>query len=154
MAEAVTTRARSGRVSGARFLIITIATITGVCFAVLAGLSISAIYAPVRRVHALSVVIALLGLVIAFLAFRVAKAGYTDTITAAEASFRGLLGAFAGLFGVGLYLYLFRPDALGTIAHALGRPASAFSVLQVLIASALLGFGAGFVARIRITRGR
>ena len=63
-----------------------------------------------------------------------------------------MIGAFVGMLVIGLYLYLFRPDGQRLLAHALGRPAVSFTIFQLWLASVLLGFGAGFVARIRIAR--
>lgn len=150
--DSAASQARSRRVTGARVLVVTVSTVTGACSAALAGLSISAVVTPVRRLHPLSIVIALFSAGTALLAFRAAMAGYTDRITAVSALVRGMFGSFIGLFVVASFLFLFRPDAQGTLAHALGRPASSFTIFPLLMASVLLGFGAGFVARIRIAR--
>lgn len=131
----------------ARILIVGISAATGACFAALAGLSISAMIAPFRRVQALSVVIAAVAIWLGYLAFRAATTGNTDKETAVASLHRGMLGALTGLIVVGAFLLLFRPDAQSFLAHALGQPAYSFTVFRLLVASVLLGFGTGFVAR-------
>jgi hypothetical protein len=131
-------------------VIVAISAATGACYGALAGLSIAALAAPFRRLHVLSFVIAAVSIWIGYMAFRAARAGYTDRITHRESLFRGMAGAFAALMAMLIVLLLFLPNAQSSIAHALGRPASSFTTGRLLIASALLGFGAAFVARIRI----
>lgn len=136
----------------ARGVIITVTTITGACFAVLAGLSISAVAAPFRQVRLFSIVIAVVSICVGYFALRAATSGHTDTQTLHSALYRAMLGAFIGLAAMTAVLFLFRPDAQGFLAHSLGRPASTFTSSRLLVASAILGFGAGFVARIRRKR--
>jgi len=131
---------------------VALSAITGVCFAVLAGLSISAMAAPFRRFHFFSVVIAAVSIFVGYLAFRAATSGHTDRVTVANSMFRGMIGAFVGLLLMLALLLMFRPDAQSFLAHALGRPTYTFTIFRLLIASVLLGFGAGFVARIRTRR--
>ncbi len=64
-----------------RVLIIGISAATGTCFAVLAGLSISAIAVPVRRFHVASIVVAAVAIFLGWRAFRAAMAGVTDEKT-------------------------------------------------------------------------
>jgi hypothetical protein len=148
MTKAMTSNGRPARVTGARIVIIAISAITGTCFAVLAGLSISAIVTPFRRVHAFSVVIAIVSICIAYLAIRAAKAGRTGKGTAAASLSSGIIGALLGLLAMMAILLMFRPDAQSFLAHCLGKPASGFTVFRLMVASVLLGFGTGFVARV------
>lgn len=134
--------------TGARFLIIAISSVTGACYAALAGLSISAIVVPVRRFHVLSIVIAAVAIALAYLAFRAAIAGQTDEETVIASARRGMIGAFVGLIVIVVLLIMFKADMQGFFAHALGKRASSFTTFRLLSASVLLGFGAGFVARI------
>ncbi len=143
----------SRTLTGTRVLIVTISAATGACFAVLAGLSIAAIITPFRRWHVLSLVFAVVSIWIAYMAFRAARAGHTDKVTRRQSLVRGVIGALIGVLAMFALLLLFRPDAQSTIAHALGRPSWSFTATRLLIVSSLLGFGAGFVARIRTARG-
>ncbi len=152
MAQVLKARRRPGTLSTPRLLIVIISTVTGVCFAVLAGLSISEMIAPVRTFHPFSIVIAVVSLPIAFLAFRAARTGHTDAATSVECSFRGMIGAFIGFIVMASLLFLFRPDGVRFVAHALGQRPDSFSVFRLLLVSILLGFGAGFVALIRVSR--
>jgi len=138
--------------TGTRVLIIAISAVTGVCFAVLAGLSVSAMAAPFRRFHFFSVVIAVVSIFVGYLAFRAATSGHTDKVTVVNALFRGMVGAFVALLVILALLLMFRPDAQSFLAHALGRPSYTFTIFRLLVASVLLGFGTGFVARIRTRR--
>lgn len=138
--------------TGARILITAISAATGACFAVLAGLSIAAIVMPFRRWHFLSVVFAIVSIWIGYMAFRAARIGHTDKVTRRQSLVRGVIGALLGVLAMFALLLLFRPDAQTTIAHALGKPSAGFTAARLLIASSLLGFGAGFVARIRTAR--
>ncbi len=119
----------------------------------LAGLSASAVVLPVRRFHAFSVVIAVVAVYLAYRAFRAAITGKADEETLAVSLIRGMIGAFVGLLVIVAFLLLFRPDTYAFLAHALGKPASSFTTARLLIASVLLGFGAGFVVRMPATRG-
>ena len=138
--------------TGTRILIVAISAATGACFAALAGLSIAAIVTPFRTRHVLSFVFAAVSLAFGYLAFRAARAGHTDKVTQRQSLVRGVIGALVGVLAMFALLLLFRPDAQTTIAHALGRPSAGFTATSLLIGSALLGFGAGFVARIRTSR--
>ncbi len=137
--------------TGARILITGISAATGTCFAVLAGLSISAVAFPVRRFHVFSIVVAAVAICLAYLAFRAAIAGKTDEETLAASLHRGIIGAFVGLIVMVAFLIMFRPDTYAFLAHALGKPASSFTTFRLLVASVLLGFGAGFVLRMPTT---
>jgi hypothetical protein len=137
--------------TGARFLIIAISVVTGACFTVLAGLSISVIVVPVRRFHVTSVVLAAVTICLGWLAFRAAMAGFTheETEESVVAPMRrGIIGAFFGLIVVVALLLMFGADASSLLAHALGQRSSSFTPFRLLIAGVLLGFGAGFVAHI------
>jgi hypothetical protein len=138
-------------VTGARFLIIAISVVTGACFTVLAGLSISVIVVPVRRFHVTSVVLAAVTICLGWLAFRSAIAGFTheETDESVVAPMRhGMIGAFLGLILVVALLLMFGADARSLLAHALGQRSSSFTPFRLLIAGVLLGFGTGFVMRI------
>ena len=147
-----TTAPHHGTLTGTRILIVTISAVTGACFAVLAGLSIAAMVMPFRQRHVLSLVIAVVSLWIGYMAFRAARVGHTDKVTRRQSLVRGVIGALVGVLAMFALLLLFRPDAQSTIAHALGQPSAGFTAARLLIASSLLGFGAGFVARIRSRR--
>lgn len=137
--------------TGARFLIIAISVMTGACFTVLAGLSISAIVVPVRRFHLTSVVVAVITVCLGWLAFRAAMAGFTheETDESVVAPMRrGVIGAFVGLILVVALLLMFGADARSLLAHSLGRRTSSFTPFRLLVGGVLLGFGAGFVMRI------
>jgi hypothetical protein len=137
--------------TGARFLIIAISIVSGACFTVLAGLSVSAIAAPVRRFHVTSVVLAAVTICLGWLAFRAAIAGFTHEETDETVVVpmrRGVIGAFLGLIVVVAFLLMFGADGSSLLAHALGQRASTFTPFRLLVAGAWLGFGTGFVARI------
>ncbi len=138
---------RRTSVNTARVLIIGISAATGACFAVLAGLSISAMVLPVRRFHSFSLVIAVAAVCLGCLAFRAAIAGRTDEETMAASLRRGVLGALIGLAGIVAVLLMFSSDTHGYVAHALGRSASSFTTFRLLLGAVLLGFGSGFVVR-------
>ena len=152
MTKAATVADRPLKVAKSRVMIIAISAVTGTCFAVLAGLSISAIITPFRQVHFFSFVIAVVSIYIAYLAIRAAKAGSTGKGTTAAALASGIIGSLAGLMVVIAMLLAFRPDAQSFLAHAIGRRASDLTVFRLLLAGVLLGFGTGFVARVRTLR--
>ena len=133
--------------TGKRVLMVAISAATGTCFAVLAGLSISDVVAPFRRFHVASLVIAVVTLFLAYLAFRAAISGKSGGVTVLASLLRGILGAFAGLIVMSLFLLMFGSDTLEFLAHAVGRPAVSFTTSRLLVAAALLGFGTGFVVR-------
>ena len=132
-----------------RILMIAISAATGTCFAVLAGLSISDAVVPVRSFHVFSLVIAAVSLLFGYLAFRAAIAGWTGQATLLTALAHGIVGALLGLLAMGALHLMFGNDSHAMVAHALGRPALNFTIAHVLLGSALLGFGAGFVVRVR-----
>ena len=137
--------------TAARVLIIGISAATGTCFAVLAGLSISAIAVPVRRFHVASIVVAAVAICLGWQAFRAAMAGVTDEKTeetVVAPLLRGIVGAFVGLIFIVAVLLMFGPDARGFLAHAVGKPTSSFTPVRLLAAAVLLGFGTGFVIRL------
>lgn len=136
--------------TGTRIVIVAVSAATGACFAALAGLSIAAMIMPFRRFHVLSLIFAVISLWVGYMAFRAARVGHTDKVTRRQSLVRGMIGAMVGVLAMFALLLLFRPDAQSTLAHAFGRPSWSFTVNRLLIVSALLGFGAGFVARIRI----
>lgn len=131
-----------------KVLITGISAATGTCFAVLAGLGISAAAFPVRRFHGFSVVLAAVALAFAYLAFRAAVAGKADKDTASMSLRAGIIGAFIALLVIGAFIVMFKAGTQSFLAHALGKPTSAFTSFRLLIASVLLGFGAGFVLRV------
>lgn len=139
--------------TGVRTLLIVITAATGACFTILAGLSIGAIVAPVRRFHVSSVVIAAVAGCLAYVAFR-ATARATDADEEAMiASLRpGTIGAILGLVIIVVLLFMFGDDTRTVLAHALRQPTSSFTTNRLLVASVLLGFGTGFVLRMATFR--
>jgi cytochrome c biogenesis protein CcdA len=86
--------------TGARVLSIGISVATGTCFAVIAGLSISAMVVPIRRFHVASIVLAAVAICLGWLAFRAARADVTEEETekaVVAPLVRGMVGAFVGL---------------------------------------------------------
>ena len=137
--------------TAARVLIIGMSAATGTCFAILAGLSISAIAVPVRRFHVASIVVAAIAICLGWQAFRAAMTGVTDEKTeetVVAPLLRGIVGAFVGLIFIVALLLMFGPDARGFLAHAVGKPTSSFTPVRLLAAAVLLGFGTGFVVRL------
>ncbi len=147
-----TTAPHHSTLTGTRILIVAISAATGACFAALAGLSVAAMVTPFRQRHFLSLLFAVVSIWIGYMAFRAARVGHTDKVTRRQSLVRAVIGALVGVLAMFALLLLFRPDAQSTIAHALGKPSAGFTAGRLLIASALLGFGAGFVARIRTAR--
>jgi hypothetical protein len=117
---------------------------------VLAGLSISAVALPVRRFHGISVAISAVAVCLAYFAFRAATAGKTDDEALIAAFRRGMIGAFVALIAIIVCILIFGPEANSSIAHAVGKPASHLTTFRLLVASVLLGFGAGFVLRMPV----
>ena len=133
--------------TGKRVLMVAISAAMGTCFAVLAGLSISDVIAPFRRFHVASLVIAVVTLFLAYLAFRAAIEGKTGGVTLLAALVRGIVGAFLGLIVMSAFLFMFGAGTLEFLAHAVGRPALGFTTSRLLMVAAVLGFGTGFVVR-------
>ncbi|MFB3917803.1 MAG: hypothetical protein ACE14M_13810 [Terriglobales bacterium] len=133
--------------TGIRVLFVGISAATGTCFAVLAGLSISAAAFPARRFHFFSVVVAAVAIYLAVVAFRTAIAGKIDEENLVTSLRRGMIGAFVGLIVMIFFLLMFRADTLAFLAHSLGKPASSFSDFRLMSGAVLLGFGTGFVVR-------
>jgi len=134
--------------TGARVLIIAVSAATGTCFAVLAGLSISALAVPVRRFHTMSIVLAVVTIYLAFRAFRAAVAGFRDEEadeTLVLLLRHGMLGALLGLILIIALISMFGTEARSFLAHALGQRTSGFTPLRLLGAAVLLGFGTGFI---------
>ena len=131
----------------ARYLITVISALAGTCFAVLAGLSLSAVIFPVRRFQALSVVIAVAALWLGYLAFRAALAGDVGEGAALRAFHRGVGGALIAVLVMTALLLLFGSATRAFIAHSFGKSTMALPTFRLLLLSALLGFGAGFVLR-------
>ena len=137
--------------TAARVLIIGISAATGTCFAVLAGLSISAIAVPVRRFHVASIMVAAVAICLGWQAFRATMAGVTNEKTEETVVvplLRGVVGAFVGLIFIAALLLMFGVEARGVLAHAMGEPTSSFTPVRLLAAAVLLGFGTGFVIRV------
>jgi type IV secretory pathway VirB2 component (pilin) len=110
-------------------------------------MSVSAMAVPVRNFHILSAVIAAAAIGLAYVAFRAATVGKTDSDTMLRSLCRAIGGAFIGLIAVIVIRLMFGTETHGLLAHALGKSASTFTTFQLMIASALLGFGGGFVVR-------
>lgn len=139
--------------TGTRALIMVISAATAACFTILAGMSISATFAPVRRFHVASVVIAVVASCLAYLALRTALRARDTDEEAMIASLRpGTIGAILALIMIFALLLMFGDHTRSLLAHALSRPTSSFTTSRLLIASVLLGFGTGFVARMATFR--
>lgn len=139
--------------TGTRALIIAISTATGVCFTILASMSIGAIVAPVRRFHISSVVIAAVAGCLAYVAFRAAaRARDTDEEALIALLRPGMISAFAALIIIFVLLFMFGDHTRSLLAHALSQPTSSFTTFRLLVASVLLGFGTGFVVRVTTLR--
>lgn len=135
-----------------RSLIIVISAVTGVCFATLAGLSLSEMLFPVRGFHVISVVVAVASVLVGYLAFRAAIVGKTSAEALATSLHGGVLGALVGLVAIIVLIFLFRSDLPALLAHAIGKRASIFTEYRLLAAFILLGFGTGFVVRVPSSR--
>lgn len=133
---------------GIRVLIIAVSAATGTCFATLAGMSISAMVFPVRRFHVFSLVVAVVAIFLGYLAFRAAVRGRADKEAAAASLSSGMLGALIGLAVMLALWMMFKADTQSFFAHALGKPSWAFTGNRMLAGFVLLGFGAGFIARV------
>ena len=118
----------------------------------LAVLSIKAAIAPVRRFHASSVVVAVVTICLAVLAFRAAAVAETDEETLLRSLWAGMVGAFVALMIMIVGLFAFGDNTRSLLAHAFSYPTSSFTTSLLLIASMLLGFGAGLVLRIAAPR--
>lgn len=138
--------------AGIRVLMTVMSAAIGACFSLIAGLSIKAAAAPVRRFHFASVVIAAIAVGLACLAFRAAALRDIDEETLFTSLRRGMVGAFLGLVVVSVFLFLYGDDTRALLAHAFSSPTSSFTASPMLIVSALLGFAAGFVIRTVRTR--
>lgn len=100
--------------TAARVLIIGVGAATGTCFAVLAGLSISAIAVPVRRFHVASIMVAAVAICLGWQAFRATMAGVTNEKTEETVVvplLRGIVGAFVGLIFIVALLLMFGVEA-------------------------------------------
>lgn len=129
----------------ARLLIIAVSTITGASFAVLAGMSISAMAFPVRRFHVFSLVVAVAAIVLGYLSFRAALAGDTEEASEVDSLRAGLMGAFIALIAIVIFILGYKTGTQSFLAHALGKPTASFSTYRLLVGSVLLGFGTGFI---------
>jgi hypothetical protein len=107
-------------------------------------LSIHASVAPVRRFHISSVVVAVISVCLAVLAFRVA-AMETDEEALVSSLRRGMFGAFLALVVICIFLFLLGDETRSVLAHSFSMPTSSFATSSVVVGSVLLGFGAGFV---------
>lgn len=130
--------------NAARVLITVIAATIGACFTMIAILSIHASVAPARRFHISSVVVAVISVCLAILAFRVA-AMETDEEALISSLRRGMFGAFLALVMICIFLFMLGDQTRSVLAHSLNMPTSSFATSSVLVGSVLLGFGAGFV---------
>jgi amino acid transporter len=131
-------------VNPSRFLITVIGAAIGACFTMVAILSIHASVAPVRRFHISSVIVAIISVCLAILAFRVA-AMETDEEALVSSLRRGMFGAFLALIVICIFLFMLGDETRSVLAHSLSMPTSSFPTSLVLVGSVLLGFGAGFV---------
>ncbi len=132
--------------TGPRLLITGISAAAGVCFTALAGLALSASVYPVRRFHWFSIVIAVVAIVLGFLAFRTAISARADEEAALASVARGVIGAIVGLVAIGALMFLFGESTRSFLAHALGRRTTSFTTFRLLVGCATLGFATGFVA--------
>ena len=128
----------------ARVLITVIGAAIGACFTMVAILSIHASLAPARRFHISSVIVAVISVCLAILAFRVA-AMETDDEALISSLRRGMFGAFVALVAICIFLFMLGDQTRSVLAHSLNMPTSSFPTSLVLVASVLLGFGGGFV---------
>lgn len=135
-----------------RILIILVSAVTGVCFAALAGLSLSEIFFPVRGFHVLSVVVAVISVFFGYFAFRSAMFGKTSAEALTMGLHGGVIGALIGLFAIIALIVMFRHDLVADLAHAIGKRSSVFTEYRLLAAFVLLGFGVGFVVRVPSSR--
>ena len=125
---------------------------TGACFTMLTALSVKAIVAPVRRFHIASVIVALLSVVLAFLAFRAAAFVETDEENLIASWRAAMFTALLALIVTAIFLYMFGDHTRGFLAHAISSTTSTFTPGRVLIGVAVLGFGAGLVTRMNTFR--
>ena len=137
-----------------RHLIVVISAVTGVCFAALAGQSIAEMAFPVRQVHLITPVLAIVSGALGYAAFRAAIAGETDAEALAAALHGGMLGALVGVVAIILLVVMFQDATHAFFAHAVGKRSSIFSDYSLLAAGLLLGFGTGFVVRVPRERSR
>ena len=128
----------------ARVLITVISAAIGACFTMVAILSIRASVAPVRRFHVSSVIVAVIAVCLAILAFR-AAAMDTDEDALVSSLRRGMFGAFVALVVLCTFLFMLGDETRSFLAHSLSMPTSSFPTSPVLVGSVILGFGAGFV---------
>jgi hypothetical protein len=131
--------------TGVRILTILISAVMGACFAALAWLSIHNAIFPVRRFHIFSVVVGVVALCLVYLALRAATCAHIDEDCLLTSLRGGMFGSFIALVVIVIAITMFGDSTRGFLAHALGNPASSLTTGPVLIASAILGFGAGFV---------
>jgi hypothetical protein len=130
---------------GSRVLSVGISSAIATCFAVLAGLSISVAVVPARRFHILSIIISGVSIVFAYIAFRAAAASRTNKETLLASLRGGVVGALLSVVLIVGLLLMFGDETRAALAHALARPTSVFTALRLLVTSAALGFGTGFV---------
>lgn len=130
--------------NAARVLITVIGATIGACFTMVAILSIHASVAPARRFHVSSVIVAVISVCLAILAFRVA-AMETDEEALISSLRRGMFGAFVALVVICIFLFMLGDETRAVLAHSLSMPTSSFPTSLLLVGSVLLGFGAGFV---------
>jgi uncharacterized membrane protein len=132
--------------TGTRIAGTVISAALGACFAMLGILSIKAAVDPVRRFHISSVVIAVIAVVLALLAFREA-ASDSDEERMISSLRLGMVGAFVALVAICVLLFMYGDRTRSFLAHSLSSPTSGFPTGWVLVACVVLGFGAGFVLR-------
>jgi len=131
--------------TGARILTILISAAMGACFAAVAWLSIHNAIFPVRRFHIFSVIVGIVALCLVYFALRAATSAPVDEDCLLTSLRGGMFGSIIALVGIVLAITMFGDSTRGFLAHALGKPASSYTTGPVLVASAILGFGAGFV---------
>src|SRR5690348_8318461 len=95
-------------------------------------LSIHASVAPVRRFHISSVVVAVISVCLAILAFRVA-ATETDEEALVSSLRRGMFGAFLALVVICIFLFMLGDETRSFLAHSLSMPTSSFPTSLVLV---------------------
>jgi small-conductance mechanosensitive channel len=139
--------------TGTRIAVTAISAAMGACFAMLAVLSIRAAVEPARRFHISSVVIAVLAVCLAILAFREA-ASESDDERMISSLRLGMFGAFLAFVLICVLLFMFGDHTRSFLAHALSMPTSSFPTPWVLIACVVFGFGVGFVLRAAALHGR
>ncbi len=133
----------------ARHLVIAlIASVAGVCFAVLAARAIGVLVITPNHFHLGAVIAAVVCACMSYICFRAATSGRTDQTSFQRGLIGGILGMFAGSIIVLLAYLFYRNGARAQFAHAVGLHFSQVTPGRLLAVLALLGFGAGFSLRL------